>query len=285
MRRPLEALAGVTQHLVGSAEDERRLLIRLAGEADATVLIAPEFDGLLLERVRAVERAGGRLLSPSSQLVALASDKHATAEHLARHDVPVPRGVALEPGEPLPRAFDYPAVLKPRDGAGSLGIEWIARFSAGHTNGARAARLERYYPGVAASVACLCGPAGAVPLEPCRQELAGPGDFTYLGGSLPIEPELASRARRLAQRAAATLPGATGYVGFDLVLGPDPAGSGDVVVEVNPPLTTSYLGLQALCGVNLAATMFAVAAGREVALCWNQGHVCFTSAGLRGSGF
>ncbi|MEX0978077.1 MAG: ATP-grasp domain-containing protein, partial [Pirellulales bacterium] len=119
-------------------------------------------------------------------------------------------------------------------------------------------------------------------LEPSLQHLAGPGDFSYQGGSLPLEPSMASRARRLAARAVGSLPGPVGYLGVDLIMGDDPAGSGDVVIEINPRLTTSYVGLRALSRVNLAATMIAVACGREIELCWNSGKIVFTSSGTVG---
>ena len=280
-RLPSLSLSGVTVHPVSRAAAERGALEELAAVADWTVLIAPEFDAYLLTRTRAVERCGGRLLSPSSQVVSLTSDKHITAEHLARHGIPIPRGLALDPGEFLPLDFAYPAVLKPRDGAGSLGIEWIPARPDGRTTGVPA-RLEAFYPGTAASVACLCGPDRIVALEPCLQRLAGGGDFTYRGGSLPIDTGLAGRARRLALRAVRTLPNPLGYLGVDLVLGADPVGSGDVVVEINPRLTTSYVGLRALSRVNLAAAMIAVAQGRDPELCWNSTPVHFSSSGTCG---
>src|SRR5690348_14593379 len=60
---------------VSSADEELNLLARFAAEADWTILIAPEFDGHLETRARLVESAGGRLLGPSPQLIALAADK------------------------------------------------------------------------------------------------------------------------------------------------------------------------------------------------------------------
>ncbi len=282
VRLPEITIPGVCVHPLTRPAAETGALEELASAADWTVLIAPEFDEHLLSRTRAVERAGGRLLSPSSQVVSLTSDKHATAEYLLRHGLPVPRGIALEPGEMLPDDFSYPAVLKPRDGAGSLGIEWIPTRPAGRTAINRPARLEAFCPGTAASVACLCGPNAVVPLEPCLQLLAGNGDFSYLGGRLPINPELSLRARRLAQRAVRTLPNANGYLGVDIVLGSDPAGSGDVVIEINPRLTTSFVGLQALSRVNLAGAMIAIAQGSDAELCWNSAPIHFTSSGSCG---
>ncbi len=272
------ALPQCTIHEVHGAEEERQTLRRLAAAADWTVVIAPEFCGYLSARCRTVEAAGGRLLGPDSQLVALTSDKHATAEHLARHGVRTPNGVALAAGAPLPAEFAYPAVLKPRDGAGSQGLDWIAG-PADRANGASPARLETYCPGTAASVAFLCGPRQRVPLVPCLQRLSADRQFTYLGGSLPIERHLARRATRLASRAVGSLPKPLGYLGVDLVLGDDPTGDADVVVEVNPRQTTSYVGLRALTQGNLAGSMLAVATGHEVELCWKLGPIQFEASG------
>lgn len=80
------------------------------------------------------------------------------------------------------------------------------------------------------------------------------------GGELPPSPALKARATNLARRGW-SLPCllARGFFGLDLILGDDPAGSGDVVIEVNPRLTTSYVGL--LAQGNLAAALLAVVAG------------------------
>lgn len=277
-RLPRQTLGNVTHHPVSSVEAERQHLARHCTLVDWTVLIAPEFDEHLLQRTRLVENVGGKLLSPNGRAVALTSDKHATAEHLAQRDVRVPRGISLSPGDPLPVEFSYPAVLKPRDGAGSLGVRRIDAAESEPVTGRQ--RLEVFCPGTAASVACLCGPRAIVPLEPCLQQLCGHGDFSYQGGSLPIDPALAERARRLAVQAVQTLPEPRGYVGVDLVLGEDPAGGADYVIEINPRMTTSYVGLRRLSRVNLAAQMIAVAEGRDAELCWNASRVHFSSSGV-----
>jgi predicted ATP-grasp superfamily ATP-dependent carboligase len=47
-----------------------------------------------------------------------------------------------------------------------------------------------------------------------------------------------------------------------LVLGDDPFGDQDVVIEVNPRVTTSYVGLRAAAESNLAAAMLALVEDR-----------------------
>ena len=56
--------------------------------------------------------------------------------------------------------------------------------------------------------------------------LSGDGLFTYQGGSLPLPPAEAARARRLGARVAAVLPAFVGYLGIDLVLAKDAGGTG-----------------------------------------------------------
>jgi tyramine---L-glutamate ligase len=265
-------------HEVHSAAEDEQAIARLSSAADWSVIIAPEFCGYLHARCRAVEQGGGRLLGPDSRLVALASDKHATAQLLKAQGVRVPEGIALAPGEPLPRDFEYPAVLKPRDGAGSQGIEWIDRAD-DRVNGAVPGRLETFCEGTPIGVAVLCGPRQIVPLTPCRQLLSGDGRFAYLGGELPLDAGLAERARRLAVQAIRTLEHPLGYVGVDLVLGNDTSGAADTVIEINPRLTTSYVGLRALLDGNLAAAMMAVAVGHSVELCWQSGPIQFEASG------
>jgi predicted ATP-grasp superfamily ATP-dependent carboligase len=271
---------GVLVRPVHSVDEEAHAFDELAASADWTAVIAPEISGSLLERCRRVETAGGRLLGPEPAVVELASDKHITAEHLARAGIPAPEGRPLEPGEPLPADFPYPAVLKPRLGAGSLLVERIGGAEA-LAEVAFPCRLERFCPGLAVSAAMLCGPAEQVALPPCEQRLSQDGRFTYQGGRLPLCDHLADRATELARRAVESLPQPTGYLGVDLVLGDHRDGRDDRVIEINPRLTTSYVGLRAAAegGVNLAGAMLAVREGRRTTLAFRSGRIQFEPDG------
>jgi hypothetical protein len=256
----------------------------LDGSVDWTLLIAPETGGALQTLSRDAELTGSRLLSPSSEFVRLTSDKHRTATRLTQAGVPAAWGLLLPAGTPLPRDFGYRAVLKPVDGAGSQQTFLVDRADAvcadaslPHNQLPR--RLERFYPGTPVSVAVLCGPAGSVSLMPCRQRLSDDGRFRYLGGELPLADVRAARASELAMRGFGALPPARGYVGVDLVLGDDPSGRRDVVIEVNPRLTTSYVGLRAMCPQNLAQAMLDVAMGNAPELSWRDGVLQFGADG------
>ena len=152
-------------------------------------------------------------------------------------------------------------MLKPVNGAGSQDTYMVSGPYDAPPAYAWPRRLESYVPGLAASVAMLCGPGGRISLAPCKQRISDDGRLRYLGGEMPLAAGLAERARSLAERALAAMPPAVGYVGVDLVLGREPDGSQDAVIEINPRLTTSYVGLRTAATSNLAEAMWRVAQG------------------------
>jgi predicted ATP-grasp superfamily ATP-dependent carboligase len=267
---------------VDSHDSERRLVCDLTRANESTILIAPEFQDLLLARVRMAEASGGSLISPGSSVVALASDKQRCAEFLAGRGLPVPWGQELAGhGSAIDPAL-FPAVLKPVDGAGSWLLQRITDQAALRGIDLTAAprwRLEKYHAGMAASVALLSGPSGLISLAPCAQMLSQDGRFTYLGGRLPLPPPVARRAETLALNIGAALPPFRGYLGLDLVLGLAEDGSEDVCIEINPRLTTSYVGLRQMYEQNLALAMLRTAAGIPLPLTTTSRTIEFAADG------
>jgi predicted ATP-grasp superfamily ATP-dependent carboligase len=280
-RLPLPALfeqmAACHVVLIHSTGEHDEQLAKFASISDRALLIAPEFDQYLLRSCRLALSRQARLISPGPEFIELTSDKHLTAERLRASGVAAPWGVTLEPGDSLPAEIAFPAVLKPRDGAGSLNVRVFAQRPNEIFHATAPMRLEAVVPGQAVSVAALCGPAGHVLLPPCSQKLSADGRFTYLGGETPLAPELADRALTLAKATLAALPPVVGYVGIDMVLGE--SDGGDTVIEVNPRLTTSYVGLRKLVRENLAAAMLQTADGTPPDLSLHVGKVEFTPDG------
>lgn len=261
---------------VADASEELQAFRLAAASSEWTIVIAPEFDQHLLRRVRLVDEVGGRLLGPPPQLVQLATDKHAAANHFATRGLPTPRGCIVHPGW-RPCEFRFPAVLKPTDGAGSVGVQYVDDASAVDGDRHQGLRLEEYHDGTPASVAVLCGPTSTIVLPPGRQLMSEDGAFSYLGGLLPLNEPLRSRAARLAQAAVETLPSSLGYLGIDLVLGENEAD--DVIIEVNPRLTTSYVGLRETTRQTLAEAMLRLANGETTELCFDEGPIEFSADG------
>src|SRR5262245_19313808 len=114
---------------VESPADEWRHFRRLSANCDAVLVIAPEFDGILLNRCRIIEEAGGRLLGPASRAVALCTDKLRLAIHLRDAGIGTIPTETVNWDEPRENAgavspHQFPQVIKPRDGAGSQNM-WL----------------------------------------------------------------------------------------------------------------------------------------------------------------
>lgn len=243
------------------------------------VVIAPESGGLLAECVRRTRS----LLNATVEAIELTGDKYRLAHHWRQQGIPTPATMTRPPSADDP----FPLVWKPRDGAGSTDT-FLIRDPAGWSAALSQCKpnqdmiLQPFVPGQPASVTLLCGPRQVLPLRPTFQRLSDDDRLHYTGGELPLPEPLAQRAVDLALRASACVPGLRGFVGVDVVLGERDDGSEDYAIEINPRLTTSYLGLRAAAAVNLAELAWRIARGEPVAdeeLQWHPHRVCWTASG------
>ncbi|QCO05995.1 ATP-grasp domain-containing protein [Azospirillum argentinense] len=227
----------------------------LARQADGVWPIAPETDGALERFSRMVEASGRRLLNSRADAVAVASSKAATTAVLAAAGLPVVPvwrvGAVAADGPPE----TGPWVVKPDDGAGCIDTrlihdhaDWRVWLGEADRSGFVA---QPFQPGTPASLSMLCRDGRAWPLTANRQTVSlSSGRFSYGGGivgGMALSPALTD----LAQGVAAALPGLFGCVGVDVIVGPD----GPTIIEVNPRLTTSFVGVRRATGLNVAAAV------------------------------
>ncbi|MBC8354104.1 MAG: ATP-grasp domain-containing protein [Planctomycetes bacterium] len=268
---------GLSSVSITNSQDEASHFDMLATNADWTIVIAPEFEKILLNRVRRIEELGGRLLGPNSRIVGLGTSKESTIAHLSIHGIRTPAGYRYNAGCEIPKTLRFPAVLKPDDGAGSQGVHRIERRESSTGIPEGSFRLEEFQQGTAASVAVVSGSDSRLVLPACSQQLAEDGSFQYVGGKVPLDEPLRSRAEQLALKVVRTLPNCLGYVGVDMILGASP--DSDTVIELNPRLTTSYVGLRQLARGNLAAAIIELAEGKTPDLSFDAGPVEFSADG------
>lgn len=224
--------------------EEAEVFDRLAATADFTLLVAPETGGILLDRARRIEQVGGRSLGSTPAAIERTADKLRLGDHLACRGIPVPEGRRVTHAVGLPADFPYPAVLKPNDGAGSVDtflVESAAALKGGIGPGPML--LQPYLPGEPRSASFLVGPDGQLdPIGVALQRFAlRDGRFHYLGGSAPVSD---SRADRVLGEAVRSVTGLRGWVGVDFLW--DEARGRATVLEINPRLTTSYVGWRRL---------------------------------------
>ncbi len=220
---------------VGPGE-ESGTFAKLAAASDRTLCVAPETSGLLRERAETIERVGGRSLGASPEAIALTSDKLRLAEHLRDRGLATPATYAHDR---VPAGLRFPAVVKPIDGAGCL----ETRFVESARDLADLIRpgflVQSFVFGRPISVSMLVRRGAATWMDTAAQDLVCEGGLlSYRGGTTPIDHPGA--ALRLAERAVRSIDGLNGWVGVDMVLADD----GPVVIEINPRLTTSYIGLR-----------------------------------------
>ena len=116
---------------------------------------------------------------------------------------------------------------------------------------------------MAASVSLLADGRHAVALSANSQAVRVSRRLSYRGGTTPLDHPMARLGVEAALRTCEAFPGLRGYIGVDVVLTKSEA----VVIEVNPRLTTAYLGVRealrkpASSAGNVAAMALAACAG------------------------
>lgn len=261
-----------------SGENVREQWLAIAKSCDIALVVAPETDDELGGMIQTFREAGVDVLAADLATVRMASDKWLTAKWLMEHAIPRPQTWAMESKLTASEArrsngigsigLDAKRwVRKPRDGCGSDSIvvfdDWKSACSTMTSNDLVQAWIE----GRPASVLVLGGAIEVSNRVICpavwqhcqlRKDDSGNAIQTdvctvcYTGGSGRIENELQMRVVSLAEQVTRALPEPLrGFLGIDVVLGDRM--EDDCVIEINPRLTTSYIGVRQMINENLTS--------------------------------
>lgn len=239
---------------------------RLAPECEVGLVITP--DPLLFSFTSALESLTHNI-GCGSMSTMVCADKRLTASILARHGIPVPG----QPGMGL-------RVIKPVQGCGSVGVHLSSREpGCGEF-------AESYIEGEHLSVSLVgsrvvgnaCSYYSGDPpllLAVNRQEIeiGSEGEFRYLGGETPIVHERQEEIVGIAKKALSVL-GCQGYTGVDIVCADRP-----YVVDVNPRITTSIVGIAACMEEEIADVLVRASRGAGPAEVHLEGRVRFDTRG------
>ncbi len=147
-------------------------------------------------------------------------------------------------------------VAKPEDGAGCDGIKVfndLQKLMAWLKQDDRYLNyiIQPYQQGITASLSMLCR-AGKGWLLSCNEQCISFDSDTFSLNGVAINGMQAYwwRFEILARKVAKMLPDAAGYIGVDVIV--DVENDKIYVVEINPRLTTSYVGLREAIGHNPA---------------------------------
>lgn len=217
-------------------------------QADLVWPIAPESAGILEQLTRLVPPE--KRIGCTAQAVNITSSKLATATWLAQHNIPVAVTWRAHEAPQTPP----PWVAKPDDGAGCLETRYFEDLNTLQhwlADGRQHSHIvQPWQAGEPASLSLLCGAGQAWLLSANRQQVskAENGLLAYHGSIVNGMVQHWSAFAVLGQQIAQALPGLAGYVGVDLMV----QGETLTVLEINPRLTTSYVGLRLASGVNPA---------------------------------
>jgi predicted ATP-grasp superfamily ATP-dependent carboligase len=241
-------------------------LERLAPTCDMGLVIAP--DHLLAQYTRILEHHTHNL-GCGFMTVALCANKVQTEKILHSHGIPVP-----------PDSQTGMRVIKPVKGCGALGVRISdgppgpGEFSQQYIDG------EHFSVSIVASRvvgdACLYF-SGKPPLVLAvnRQyiETGRDGALRYLGGETPVHPDREEEIIAVAKTVVAVL-GCQGYCGVDLVVADKV-----YVVDVNPRITTSLVGIAACMEEEIADLLIAASKGGGPDQVHLTGHARFDTQG------
>jgi tyramine---L-glutamate ligase len=271
-------------------EETTRFLTSLASINDASYIIAPETGQILESYVELMEKTGKISLNSQSSAIKQVANKANFQKILQKNQVNTPNSLVFSTDENLTaikreinEKLCCPIVFKPADGASCSGLSIVnddSQIIAGiekikAESSAKQFVVQEFIIGEAVSVSLLVsnGKALAISLNKQNVNVASPDKTSsYLGGCVPFDNSLKEETFLMAEKVVECFSGLRGYVGVDFVLGKDKP----FVVDVNPRLTTSYVGLSQTVCFNVAqAIIDAVSRSRLPTNFETKGFTCF----------
>jgi len=230
-------------------------------DADAVLIIAPESEDVLYNLTLMAEQSDCYLFGSSSISVQTVSSKLKTAKLLLKNKISCIETSAL--GDETVHESQNGWVIKPDDGVGAENCYFCADIKAldrlKDSICTENFVIQEYVPGVPASLSMICY-QGKAQLLACNKQI-----FSFNPDSLIAKGELKelivngmleqwSLFNAIAKNIARADTGLWGYIGVDLII----AKTGAIVVEINPRLTTSYVGLRRSLSLNPAELILSI---------------------------
>ena len=231
-------------------------------QADAVLIIAPETDGVLATIQQSVLDAGKQLLGCSPVATKISSDKLQCYKKLVANNIATINTVLAE--EYALTYFDHNTayIVKPRDGAGCVDtlffadhayvMTWLTQHSSSIDN----MIVQPYIDGFNLSLNLLYSVDDVVVLSINQQDIEREAQSLALKACQVngVDPHIfsAEQADKLARQIQQAITGLWGFVGIDLIV----TDNAILVVDINPRLTTSYIGLHQSLATNPAELLF-----------------------------
>lgn len=235
-----------------SADNLNSYLKKIGPEIDAFWIIAPETNNELIEAKKILHDK--LWVGCEIHALNLTTNKTSTKKKLVEFDILNPDSNIYKN---LPH-FEY--IVKPEDGAGCESItKYISYNKAKNSLLLRRAQgekviLEKFIPGQNMSFSMLCSDKNFEVLSINKQlvNIKKNGKLSYDGIcriNHEVDRNFKIKINTIAKKIGKAIPGLKGFVGVDFVLDKD---SNICVIEINPRITCSYIGLSNYLNRSLA---------------------------------
>jgi predicted ATP-grasp superfamily ATP-dependent carboligase len=250
---------------VSSQSELRKIFKKTSKMVDAFYIIAPESNNILEEKINELKDNGAASLNSEVNAIRKASNKMQVYKKLKENNISTPKTIKVKIKEDRKlikkflEDFNFPLIVKPLEGVSCCGLSIVKSKS--EIEGAirkisreaygRYFLAQEYVPGIPISVSLISTGREVLPITVNKQNivLKPPSTpSTYLGGLTPFNSAWSETAFQIAQKTVKLIDGLKGYIGVDMILG----SSGPMVVDINPRLTTSYVGLSKVADFNPA---------------------------------
>lgn len=225
----------------------------LLTHCDAALVVAPETGGILEKLTQMIETAQVKNLGSHFAAVSAASDKYKTHQLLTSGNIAaIPTCKATDSAKLA--ASNDGFIIKPNDGAGCEATYYFGDLEAVHDWLAEHVHdnliIQPYQEGQAASISALFRQGHAWVLSCNEQivEVESNQAVQLKGCRVNAFSQYLPIFNQLANRMATVLPQLNGYVGIDVIIHHEEI----YVVEINPRITTSYIGLHESLNYNPA---------------------------------
>ena len=260
-------------HFISTREEYTQLWQQCLIEADAVFIIAPETDGVLYQLQQQAFALNKDVLGCQPKAIALSSDKFRCDKQLKEHGIDTAESCLASQWHSSPFDSTDGYILKSIDGAGCINTLYfesatplehhLLRYD---NDTLQSHMVQAYIKGDTLSLSLLMDNDDAVVLSINKQTISHMGNALSLTActvnDLTSHAVSLSQAKDLVRHIQRTISGLWGFVGIDFIL----SDKGMVIIDINPRLTTSYIGLKQSLGLNPFALLLTLSEHGTAAL-------------------
>ena len=240
---------------INTTDDVWQIWETLINKVDIVWLIAPETNNFLERLTKLAEQAQKMIIGSDAETIKITGNKLLTYHALKQANIAT---LATYHADDWRMHDCRQWVAKPIDGAGCETTRyfddktklktWLSQENRTNTH-----IIQAFQDGIPGSIACLMFDGSAKVLS-CNKQLVSIENNLFSFGGILINGLQAfwHEFEQIANKVAETFSGLSGYVGIDVIVNTSAMPHQILVVEVNPRLTTSFVGLKEATSINIA---------------------------------